>query len=193
MLSSVIRAYLPEIEQYSLRPIGSGLIHHTWKVEGPDGKEYVLQEVNTAVFSDPAAIAENLDKIGRYLAREAPDYLFPLPVRTAEGAVFYRDEVGKYYRMFPFVSASKTYDVVSSPEQAFEASRQFGQFTRRLRSFDVGQLRETLPHFHDLALRYEQFDRAVFDCADSARLRESRKLIEYLIGRRELVDVYVRL
>jgi Phosphotransferase enzyme family len=193
MLLSVIRAYLPEIEQYSLRPIGSGLIHHTWKVEVPGGKGYILQEVNATVFTDPDAIAENLDKIGRYLAREAADYLFPLPVRTTEGAVFHRDELGKYYRMFPFVSASKTYDVVSRPEQAFEASRQFGQFTRRLRGFDVGQLRETLPHFHDLALRYEQFERAVFDCADSARLLESRELIEYLIGQRELVDVYLGL
>src|SRR5579872_7208322 len=152
MLSSVIRAYLPEIEQHSLQPIGSGLIHHTWKVEVPGGKAYILQEVNTAVFSDPAAIAENLDKIGRYLAAEAPDYLFPLPVRTVEGVVFYRDELGNYFRMFPFVRGSKTYDVVSRPEQAWEASRQFGLFTRRLRSFDVGQLRETLPHFHDLLL-----------------------------------------
>ncbi len=58
----------------------------------------------------------------------------------------------------------------AAPEQAYEASRQFGLFTRNLRDFDVGQLRETLPHFHDLALRYEQFDRAVTDCADSSRL-----------------------
>jgi hypothetical protein len=193
MMSSVIRAYLPEIEQYSLRPIGSGLIHRTWKVELPEGRAYILQEVNTAVFSDPMSIAENLDKIGRYLTAEAPDYLFPLPLRTADGAVFYQDEPGKHFRMFPFVNGSRTYDVVSSPEQAFEASRQFGLFTRRLRGFDVGQLRETLPHFHDLVLRYEQFDRAVAACADSARLRASRGLIEFLIAQRELVDEFIAL
>jgi hypothetical protein len=193
MLSSVIRAYLPEIEPYSLRPIGSGLIHHTWKVELPGGGAYILQEVNTAVFSDPLSIAENLDKIGRYLTTEAPDYLFPLPLRTADGAVFYRDELGKYFRIFPFVSGSRTYDVVSSPKQAFEASRQFGLFTRRLQGFDVGQLRETLPHFHDLVLRYDQFDRAVVACADSARLRTSRGLIEFLVDQRELVDEFIAL
>jgi hypothetical protein len=193
MLSSVIRAYLPRIEQHSLRPIGSGLIHHTWKLEVPGGKAYILQEVNTEVFSDPVAIAENLDKIGQYLAEKDPDYLFPLPIRTAEGAVFYRNDQGNYFRMFPFVSGSRTYDVVSTPEQAFEASRQFGLFTRKLRDFDVGQLRETLPHFHDLALRYEQFDQAVTACTDSARLRESRGLIEFLIGQQGLVEQYVRL
>jgi hypothetical protein len=193
MLSSVIRAYLPEIEPYSLRPIGSGLIHHTWKVEAPGGGAYILQEVNTAVFSDPLSIAENLDKIGRYLTAEAPDYLFPLPLRTADGAVFYRDELGKYFRIFPFVSGSRTYDVVNSPKQAFEASRQFGLFTRRLQGFDVGQLRETLPHFHDLVLRYDQFDRAVVACADSARLHASRGLIEYLVAQRELVDEFIAL
>ncbi|HLX66731.1 MAG TPA: hypothetical protein VKR41_07035, partial [Puia sp.] len=141
----MIRAYLPGIEQHSISPIGSGLIHHTWKVEVPGGKGYILQEVNTAVFTDPDAIAHNLSVIGRYLAERAPGYLFAAPLRTAEGAIFYKDERGIYFRMFAFVSGSRTFDVVSSPEQAYEASRQFGLFTRNLRDFDVRELRETLP------------------------------------------------
>lgn len=192
MLSSVIQAFLPEVERYSLSPIGSGLIHHTWKVEVAGGKAYILQEVNTEVFRDPEAIAENLDKIGRYLAVESPEYLFPSPLRTADGAAFYRDERGKYYRLSVFISGSRTYDVVSKPEQAFEAARQFGSFTCRLRGFDVGQLRETLPHFHDLVLRYEQFEGAVAGGADS-RVREAAQLIGFLRGQRSLVDDYIAL
>jgi len=192
MIETVLRAYLPDIESYSLLPIGSGLIHRTWKVEVPGGTAYILQEVNKAVFSDPVVIAENLDKIGRWLAEHASNYLFAAPLRTAEGLVFYRDNGGGYFRMFPFVSGSRTYDVVSSPGQAYEASRQFGLFTRNLRDFDVRELRETLPRFHDLELRYEQFDRAVF-AGDSARVRESGELIAFLQGQRGLVDEYVSL
>ncbi len=59
------------------------------------------QEVNTGVFSDPVAIAENLDKIGRYLAEQEPDYLFAAAVRTAEGAVFYRDDQRRVFSDVP--------------------------------------------------------------------------------------------
>jgi Phosphotransferase enzyme family len=187
MLSTVVRAYLPEIKDIKLQPIGSGLIHRTWKV----GDAYILQEVNTGVFSDPGAIAHNLDLIGRYLAERAPGYLFVSPLRTIEGGVFCR-EGGKLYRMSTYVRGSRTYDVVGRPEQAYEASRQFGLFTRNLRDFDAGQLQETLPHFHDLALRYEQFDRAVRS-GDDSRVRDSSELIGFLRGQRELVDVYVAL
>ncbi len=192
MIETVVRAYLPDIEHFSLVPIGSGLIHRTWKVEVPGSTAYILQEVNTGVFSDPVAISENLDKIGRYLAEHASDYLFAAPLRTVEGPVFYRDDGGGYFRMFPFVSGSRTYDVVSSPEQAFEASQQFGLFTRNLRGFDTGQLRETLPRFHDLVLRYEQFDRAVAT-GDRSRVRDSAELIAFLQGQRGLVDEYIAL
>lgn len=191
MLSTVIRAFLPEIKDIKLQPIGSGLIHHTWKVETAGDAAFILQEVNTAVFSDPEAIAHNLKRIGQYLEERMPAYLFVAPLTTMEGEIFC-SEGGMLYRMFPYVSGSRTYDVVNSPQQAYEASRQFGLFTRNLRGFDVGQLRETLPHFHDLVLRYEQFDRAVFS-GNAARVKECSALIEFLRGQRGLVEVYAGL
>ena len=190
MLENVIHAFLPEIERPSLQPIGSGLIHQTWKVEVRGGQAYVLQAVNTNVFQQPMAIAGNLDAIGRFLAEHAPQYLFAAPLRTAGGAVFYEDERGGFYRMFPFVRGSRTYDVVDSPEQAYEASRQFGLFTYHLREFEVAQLQETLPRFHDLELRYEQFERAVAT-GNGPRVRDSSDLIGFLQVQRELVDVYI--
>jgi Ser/Thr protein kinase RdoA (MazF antagonist) len=192
MLEEVIRAFLPDMEHCSLTTIGSGLIHRTWKVNTDRGTAFILQAVNTDVFRDPAAIAENLDKIGRYLAEKAPGYLFAAPLRSAEGSVFYEGEGGAFYRMFPFVSGSRTYDTVNSPEQAFEASRQFGLFTRNLVGFDVTQLTDTLPRFHDLELRYEQFERAVVT-GDSSRVRDGAQLIGFLRGQRRLVDEYAGL
>src|SRR5579871_4925072 len=140
MLEKVISAFLPVAEHPSLQPIGSGLIHHTWKVEVSGRGDYILQEVNTKVFQRPKAIAENLDKIGKYLAEHASGYLFAAPLRTISGEVFCEDDRGGFYRMFPFVRGSRTYDVVDSPEKAYEASRQFGLFTCALRDFEVSQL-----------------------------------------------------
>jgi len=217
MIETVIRAYLPEIEHFSLLPIGSGLIHRTWKVEvGVDGgvadggvvdggEAYILQQVNTGVFKDPEVIGGNLDKIGRYLQVHCPDYLFVGPMRTvaggvdravgegvdraAGGVVFYRDEDGVCYRLFPYVQGSRTFDVVAGPEQAYEAARQFGHFTRHLAGFDVGELRAALPDFHNLRLRFDQFGKAVRD-GNAERIRGSAELIGFLEGQRDLVGVY---
>jgi Ser/Thr protein kinase RdoA (MazF antagonist) len=190
MMDTVVRAYLPDIEHFLLQPIGSGLIHRTWKLEVDEGKAYVLQAVNTAVFKNPAAIAGNLDKIGQYLTEKVPGYLFAAPLRTTAGSVYFRDDRGEVFRMFPFVSGSRTYDIVTSPAQAYEAARQFGLFTRNLRGFDVGSLEVTLPQFHDLGLRYTQFDQAVRE-GDAARVQSSHELISYLEKQRGLVDIYL--
>jgi thiamine kinase-like enzyme len=56
----------------------------------------------------------------------------------------------------------------------------------------VGRLQETLPRFHDLELRYEQFDRAV-GLGDVSRVRDSAALIAFLQGQRGLVDEYIAL
>ncbi len=66
-----------------------------------------------------------------------------------------------YFRMFPFVAGSHTIDVVQSPDQAYEAAKQFGKFTRLLSGFDSTRLKTTIPDFHDLSLRYKQFIQAI--------------------------------
>ncbi|HXD78770.1 MAG TPA: aminoglycoside phosphotransferase family protein [Puia sp.] len=189
MMERIIHAWLPEAEQFSLTPVGSGLIHKTWKLELAGGKGYILQAVNTAVFIDPEAIAGNLDKIGQWLAGHHPDYFFPAPLRTVAGPAFCYDTDG-VFRLFPFVEGSRTYDTVASPEQAYEAARQFGLFTRNLQGFEVGELRMTLPRFHDLAFRYDQFQRGARE-GDAVRVRESAELIGFLESRRGLVDTYL--
>jgi hypothetical protein len=189
MIETVIRAYLPEMEHFSLLPIGSGLIHRTWKVEVGGGEAYILQQVNTAVFKDPEVIAGNLDRIGRYLHVQHPDYLFVGPMQKVGGGVFYRDEEGTYYRLFPYVQGSGTFDVVAGPEQAYEAARQFGLFTRNLAGFDVRELRAALPDFHNLRLRFEQFGKAVRE-GNAERIGRSGELIGYLEGQRDLVGIY---
>jgi hypothetical protein len=56
----------------------------------------------------------------------------------------------------------------------------------------VEQLQETLPHFHDLELRYGQFERAAAT-GDAGRVRDSSDLIAFLQGQRGMVDAYVGL
>lgn len=158
-------------------PVASGLINHTQKVSA-DGGMYICQEINTQVFRNPHAIDANLGMLAEYLAKHFPEYLFTAPVKTAAGDSMVCLE-GHYYRVFDWVKDSHTIDVVESPAQAFEAANQFGMFTSNLKHFDAGKLQVTLPDFHNLGLRYQQFEQALLD-GDPSRIKETPEEINIL-------------
>jgi Ser/Thr protein kinase RdoA (MazF antagonist) len=163
--------------QATVQPFGNGLINHTLIVNDA-WKEFILQKINTNVFKEPENIAHNIDLIEGYLRRNHPDYCFVGPVKTKNGQSLVRLGA-EYYRLFPFVPKSRTYDVVESPDQAFEAARQFGLFTHNLSSFTAEDLRITIPAFHDLSARYRQFEEACRN-GSADRIREAKREIEFL-------------
>ncbi|SKA03847.1 phosphotransferase enzyme family protein [Sediminibacterium ginsengisoli] len=182
-MDPVLNAYFPE-RTFVITPYGSGLINHTWKVTA--GEEvYILQRVNTSVFSQPEKIAFNIAAIGEYLADHAPDYFFVLPVAALSGSGLVTDEAGHCYRLFPFVAGSRSIDVVQHAAQAYEAAKQFGMFTKMLSGFNMGSLKETLPDFHNLSLRYKQFEQAV-ETGNGDRKKKSLDAITYLQAQRKL-------
>ena len=164
-------------ENAVFRPVASGLINHTFQVEA-DGHIYILQEVNSKVFKHPEQIDENLNRLSDYLSINASGYLFTAPVKTREGnSLVVLD--GHFYRVFNWVPGSHTIDVVETPEQAFEAANQFGIFTSLLKGFEADSLHITLPDFHNLSLRYRQFE-ASLQHGNPERIRESAHEIALL-------------
>ena len=167
---------------------GSGLIHNTWRIT--DGSnEYVLQRINHHVFKRPEYIAENIGAIASWLKANHPDYFFVTPVKTVNDEnMLHLDNYG-YFRLFPFVKDSFTYDVAQNARQACEAARQFGLFTSVLRDFPAEHLKITLPDFHNLAYRYEQFEQAT-ESGNSSRIQSSREEIDYLVSKNHIVSTY---
>jgi Ser/Thr protein kinase RdoA (MazF antagonist) len=153
----------------------SGLINNTWKVTCGE-KDYIVQRINNQVFKKPFEIAGNIRMIDDYLKQNAPAYLFVSPVTNVRGEDMYVDEAHGYFRVFPFIKDSHTINVVSDPNQAFQAALQFGKFTRLLSGFDACKLNITIPDFHNLSLRYSQFETALQN-GDAGRIRESAHLV----------------
>ena len=94
-----------------------------------------------------------------------------------------------YFRMFPFVKGSHSKDVVATAEQAYEAAAQFGKFTKLLRGVNVEELKTTIPHFHDLSLRYKQFLDALKN-GNRERVLEAADLIHFLTINENIVFAY---
>ncbi len=170
-------------------PFGSGLINATWKITDKEGNaKYILQKVNQQIFKQPADIAFNIRLIDNYLKNNFRDYLFVSPVVTIGGDELVKIDDG-YYRMFPFITNSHTVNVVAKAEQAYEAAKQFGKFTKLLSGLNAAELKETLPDFHNLTLRYQQFEKAL-EIGNTERIAQSKDLINTIRLNKRIVDEF---
>jgi Ser/Thr protein kinase RdoA (MazF antagonist) len=177
------------IDNFNVQPFGDGLINTTWVIESKTGKEkYVLQKINDKVFKQPEDIAFNIRLIDNYLKKNFPDYLFVSPCITITGNDLVKRE-DEYYRMFPFIANSHTVAVVEKPEQAYEAAKQFARFTKLLSGLDANHLKITLPDFHDLSLRYQQFEKAL-ETGNPEKIEQSKDLIAVTKLNKDIVDEY---
>jgi len=153
--AAVFDAYSLSPDSCIVEPIGTGLINHTWMIETP-GHKLILQRINDKVFQQPDAIETNIEIVSSYLQHHHPDYLFIAPVVNRFQKTIYADESG-YWRMFPYMEGSHTVDVLKDPSLAFKAAQQFGRFVKLLKGVDPDQLIITIPDFHNLSYRYQQF------------------------------------
>jgi len=187
--SEVLKAYGYTKENVNITQIGSGLINRTYLLAPlQESKKYILQHINTAVFKDPMAIANNIKAIADYLAKTYPDYLFIKPIPTISG-----DEMAhvhqEYWRLLPFIGETVSLDVLTEPKQAYEAAKQFGKLSRLLNNFDATSLEPTIPGFHDLGLRFEQFTLALNQT--SKQLKGLAKTeIDDALDHRYILDYY---
>jgi thiamine kinase-like enzyme len=182
--SSVLSRFGLNESRCTVQPFGSGLINNTWKII--NGKSsYILQRINNNVFKQPNNIAHNIRLIADYFEQKYPRYLFTSPVQTTSKEEMLGDNKDGYFRLFPFVKDSVTLDTVQTPDEAYEAAKQFGRFTKLLSGLDISKLKITLPDFHNLTLRYQQFQQSLKN-GNRDRISKSAFSIELL---QEQVDI----
>lgn len=168
-------------------PLNQGLINQTFDVHTQQG-DFIVQNINTKVFKNPRAIDHNISSIGQYLQTNNPTQLFTHLVPTKTGETLIKWE-GKYYRAFNKIEG-KAFDVLDNAVQAASSAKQFGQFTASLAGFEIGQLKETIPQFHDLALRYHQFEQAQLH-GDSSRIKEVHDELLILKSHKSYLDKWL--
>src|SRR5674476_391006 len=91
--------------------------------------------------------------------------------------------------MFNFVNGSVTFDTVDNAAIAFEGARQFGKFTKLLSTFDTKILHITLPDFHNLTLRYKQFEGAL-EQGNKDRIKACKSAIVFIKEQKNIVDIF---
>ena len=141
-----------------IEAIGTGLIHRTYKVRFSGGNAIILQCLNQRTFSLPENIIQNYILVYKYLDSRENGFSIPPIVPTLQNKYFWRDDEDNFWRATKYVENSYTISVASNEKDAYRASRSFAEFTQALTGLDSSLLYLILPNFHDLQLRYQQFE-----------------------------------
>lgn len=189
-INKVVSHFFPSVPVSSAVPVKSGLINQTFKVVAGE-KEYVLQRINSSVFAHPEVIHANLDKLKLFIESNHTELTLVLPLSDPQGNSMYFDGKG-YFRFYPWVSDSITIDVVKSPLQAYEAARQFGKFTAVFNDFDASLLQPVLKDFHNLDMRFRQFQSAI-KTGNEKRIHQAGHIITQLLDQKQLVNQYYQI
>jgi Ser/Thr protein kinase RdoA (MazF antagonist) len=187
MIEAVLQHFALGTSEPIVETFGTGLINNTWVVKTAE-KKYILQRINQNVFKDPQGIDDNITAIDDYLKKNFPGYIFTSQVVSKEGLTLINEDEN-YFRLFEFIEGSHAYTVLQNPQLAYEAAKQFGKFTRLLSGFDAPQLKTTIPNFHNLSLRYEQFEAAIKN-ASNVRLVSSKESIDVLKSHYDIVETF---
>ena len=187
-MEEIFSAYNLSQNQLDVELFGSGLINKTWRIKNSHD-DYILQRINHTVFKHPEAIAANVRMLADYLAETHPDFLFIKPIQTTTNEEFVHLPGKGYFRLCYYVKQSHTINAVEKKEQAYEAAKKFGQFTKLLSDFPTDKLQVTLPDFHNLSLRYQQFTEALIK-GNKERINESKELIDFITMNKNIVETY---
>lgn len=178
------------IGEPQIASLGDGLIHRTYKVSYPGSDvEIVLQCINQTMFPQPENIINNYRIISQHLNYRADSIKVPEMVLTNTGKLFWIDEDENFWRGTVFINNSFTSSVLNQEKDAHVVAGCFAKFTSSLADLDMDQLDIVIPDFHNLDVRFLQFETAI-QKATIQRLLKSTHVIAELRQRKLLVDFY---
>lgn len=179
------------------QPYGNGHINDTYAAvfdQGGTEVRYILQRLNGSIFREPLRLMENVANVTNHLqakleARGCQDTTRRVMtlVRTLEDTICHRDAEGRIWRCYLFVEGARSYDIIESPRQAYQAAKAFGAFQHDLLDYDGPALFETIPRFHHTRDRFEALRRAITEDS-SHRAAQAAQEIAFAFSREALSD-----
>lgn len=173
----------------SIKEYGNGHINDTYLCES----RYILQRINVNVFKNPEQVMENIYRVTEHIGKKIkaaggnPERETLTVIPTKDGKYFYKQDDENYYRMYIFVSDSKSVELVEDPVQLYYAGRAFGSFQKMLDDFPAEKLYETIKDFHNTPKRVESLKQAIKD--DVAKRGNSvEKEIEFALNYSKYAD-----
>ncbi len=187
-LLSILAQFCLADKVTTAEPFGNGHINDTLKVTTDTGEaKYILQRINHHIFTNVDMLQNNIHTVTTHIrkkleAKGEPDIdrkvLTFLP--TKEGKLYYFDG-DSYWRVCLLIPRCQSFEEVN-PEFSYEAGKAFGEFQSMLSDLPEGALGETIPNFHNMEFRLQQFHDAI-EANAAGRLEEVKELVDEIESR----------
>ncbi len=166
-LHTIVLNFQIEGKPVAICHLGQGHIHETYLVKtGKGTPDYVLQHINTNIFRNVAEMMDNISKVTGHLQKKLSTLPGSDPLRetlkvipSVNGQSWFEDENRHFWRMYIYITDAFVYQKIEKPEMAMEAGKAIGRFQLLLSDLDA-PLFDTLPRFHDINFRWEQYNQA---------------------------------
>jgi len=190
---NLIASFKIDADIASVVSFGSGHINDTYRIKNsdPNGVDYLLQRVNHHVFKDVPVLMQNLlyvtehlkEKLAEVSGSDLEKEVMTI-VETRDGKPYFKDDDGNYWRVFHFLKDTRSYDQVTTTQQAYEGGKAFGRFQALLADLAPELIKDTIPDFHNVESRLLKFEKAV-EADKVGRLHKVLPEVEFI---RERVD-----
>lgn len=158
-LQKLLGAFSVDQGAYTFNRIDQGFINDTYLVLKNGHPIYILQRINSEVFTDVPGVMGNITNALTFLTDT--DYSLVALVPTITGQSYCKLNNRGYWRLMEYIPNSIAYDSAKNTEMAYGAGKILGKFHSLLQNAPSAQFVDTIPHFHDLHLRKEQFQEAL--------------------------------
>lgn len=193
-LQEAVGAFAFDGQIISCEDYGSGHINDTFlvKVKKENAEvPYILQRMNHEIFTRPVELMENIIGITSFLRKKIeerggdPERETLNLLLTHEGAPYFKDSIGCYWRVYHFITGATTFDLVEKPDDFYQSAVAFGNFQSLLSEYPAHTLHETIKDFHNTAVRFETFKKAV-EADVRGRAGSVREEIQFILDREEI-------
>lgn len=172
-------------------PHGDGHINSTFV---DDRCRYILQRINTAIFSDADRLMDNVKSVTDFIRKKVaeqggdPNRETLTVVPTLDGKSCYEADDGTTWRVYTFVPDTYSVTVCKNPHELYEAGRAFGRFQRMLSDFPADKLYESIPNFHNTPWRLENLKQAITE-DKVGRVKDAEDEIAFAFSREKDASV----
>lgn len=169
IFQEVLSAYDLGEGTITYKAYGEGHINNTSlvTVTGEETHRFILQRINTDIFTDPKSLMENICGVTSYLKdiiaerggdteRETMTVVY-----TRDGQPYYTDSTQGAWRIYKFVEHTICLQQCRNTEDFYTSAKAFGQFQKNLSGYDASTLHETIPDFHNTPDRLRKFKEAL--------------------------------
>lgn len=179
----------------------SGNINSTYVVtiqlQNKKNKKYLVQKINTNVFSEPYKLMKNIEDITDYLEIQMQKegdtthkVLKVIKTKNGKSLCYITNDLGErdYYRVYEYIDNAVSYDNSTNKKIVYNTGKAFGNFQRLLQNYPIKRLTETIKDFHITDKRYRQLMEDIKIDSEN-RVMEVAPEIVFILKREEICSL----